>query len=151
MIAFKVNVVPKSQPRQRHSGRIGKNKAGKQIVVVKNYTPKKAPVNAFKDVLRLFVRNEYKDKPLDVPLSLTLEFVFPRPKNKVWKNKPMPREPKPTKPDFDNLEKSVCDALNGILWRDDCLICENKTTKWIANGDESPHVFIMVEPLGSRY
>lgn len=33
------------------------------------------------------------------------------------------------KPDRDNIEKNVCDALNGIVWIDDSYITEGKTEK----------------------
>lgn len=141
-IAFRVESIPVAQPRQR-SAFIGGH--------IRNYTPAKSHVNAFKAHVAYAAKQVYNDKPLDVPLSLTLEFVFPRPESMMYKKKLMPREPKACKPDFDNLAKSVCDALNGLLWRDDSLVCEAKITKWIASGDEQPHVFIMIEPLGVRW
>lgn len=36
------------------------------------------------------------------------------------------------------------DALNGILWRDDCLVQTQTCEKWIAAGDEAPHVVLAV-------
>lgn len=33
------------------------------------------------------------------------------------------------KPDRDNIEKNVCDALNGIVWIDDCYIIDGKIKK----------------------
>jgi Holliday junction resolvase RusA-like endonuclease len=74
--------------------------------------------------------------------------VFPRPKNKVWKSRPMPREYKTSKPDFDNLGKSICDALNELIWRDDSLIVEANIIKCIASGYEQPKVEVKIEPLG---
>jgi Holliday junction resolvase RusA-like endonuclease len=46
------------------------------------------------------------DKPLDCPLTVYLHFWLPRPK------KPKNKLPI-TRPDLDNLAKSVFDALNG--------------------------------------
>jgi Holliday junction resolvase RusA-like endonuclease len=56
----------------------------------------------------------------------------------------MPRERHTKKPDEDNLKKAVYDALNKMLWRDDSQICESAFEKWIAAGDEQPHVVIRV-------
>jgi hypothetical protein len=51
--------------------------------------------------------------PADGPLTVRITFIMPRPKNKVWKQKPMPRYCHIKKPDLDNLVKAVLDALNG--------------------------------------
>lgn len=52
--------------------------------------------------------------------------------------------PKSTKPDVDNLMKATLDPLNGLLWRDDALICEAAVSKrWGANNQ----LIIQVEEL----
>jgi len=56
----------------------------------------------------------------------------------------MPRSPHVGKPDCDNLAKSVCDALNGILWDDDRQICRLVVEKWYAAGDEPIGVDVSV-------
>ena len=56
----------------------------------------------------------------------------------------MPPVPHTKKPDFDNLAKSTCDALNGLLWHDDSLICKATIIKTIASGTEIPHVYVSV-------
>tara|TARA_R110000868_G_scaffold101057_1_gene278212 strand:- start:11235 stop:11516 length:282 start_codon:yes stop_codon:yes gene_type:complete len=85
--------------------------------------------------------------PLGGPLKLSLVFVMPRTQNQIWKTKPMPRIWHDKKPDFDNLEKSVCDALKGLVWFDDSQICSVSTIKVIAAGDEQPHVEFACEVL----
>lgn len=144
MISFTVNSIPVAQPRQRH--RIITTRAGQSFVG--NYTPAKDPVNAFKAHCRLAASMAYKGAPLDEPLRLSIVAVFPRPKAKIWKSRPMPREYKGSKPDFDNIGKSICDALNELVWRDDSLVVEAKVTKCIAAGDEQPKVEIKIERLG---
>lgn len=134
-IAFTIPGVPVAQPRQRHAMIAGH---------VRNYTPTKHPVNAFKAVARLAASAAMKDGPIEGPLRVDLVFVFARPAAKVWKSKPMPRIRHTAKPDRDNLEKSVQDALNEIVWRDDAQICAGETEKWYAAGDEHPHVGITV-------
>lgn len=59
----------------------------------------------------------------------------------------MPRIPHGKKPDRDNCDKSVMDALTGLLWVDDAQVCDGRLTKWIAAGDEQPHVMIEITPI----
>jgi Holliday junction resolvase RusA-like endonuclease len=70
-------------------------------------------------------------------------FVFPRPKSMVWKTKPMPRCPKATKPDADNVAKAALDALKAI-WHDDGQAAQVLIEKWIASGHEQPHTTIRI-------
>ena len=68
----------------------------------------------------------------------------------VWKKRDMPRVRHTKKPDADNLIKGVWDALDGIVWRDDTQICVVIAEKWIAAGDEQPHVIIELEALADE-
>lgn len=142
-IEFKVPAVPVAQPRQRH--RVVKGKDG--CVFASNFTPKRDPVNYFKATVRMAAESAYSGPPLEGPIGVELSFVFPRPKGKVWKKKAMPRLEHTSKPDVDNLFKSVADALSGLLWRDDAQICTTVITKWVASGDESAHVYLRVAAL----
>jgi len=89
---------------------------------VRNYIPKTDPVWVFKTALGIAASEVRPKVIISGPISVKLEFVFPRTKSMIWKNKPMLRVPKDTKPDIDNLCKSVFDALNGILFVDDSQI-----------------------------
>lgn len=146
-ISFKVNSVPVAQPRQQHAIR------GNDVnQFISNYTPKSHPVTAFKSDCRFAATFVYGGPPLLCPLRLIIIAVFPRPSNKIYKKREMPREPKASKPDFDNLAKSVCDALNGIIWRDDSIITDGRVIKRIARGTEQPHVEIEIsEDLGECF
>lgn len=150
VISFVVNAVPVAQPRQRH--RVIQKKGGKAFA--HNYTPKDSPVNDYKKAVRYEGMKAFRirtnAKPLKGPIVVDFVFVMPRPKSKVWKTKPMPREPHIGKPDRDNLIKSTQDALNGCIWRDDSQIFAGETVKWIAAGDEEPHVEITVTRLEAR-
>ena len=140
-IEFIVPCVPIAQPRQRH--RIV-HAGGKSFA--SNYTPKDDPVNAFKAAVQVAAAASYSGPPLAVPLIVDFTFLMPRPQALIWKTKPMPRCPCATKKnDRDNLMKSVQDALNGLLWADDGLIYDGRTTKLYAAGDEQPHVIIRVQ------
>lgn len=139
-ILFEVNTLPVAQPRQRH--RIVERKRGKSFV--QNYTPKSAPVNNFKKCVQDACKKVFHGKPVECPLRINLLCIFPRPSNKVWKTRPMPPYPKLSKPDKDNLEKSVFDALNGILYKDDSQIISGDTIKIIGRGSDEPRIIVRV-------
>lgn len=141
MIRFTVPAVPVAQPRQRHRVVHAGGRA-----FASNYTPIKDPVNSFKATVRMAAAEAYSGPPLDGPITLSAVFVFPRPGRLVWKKRPMPREPHTSKPDVDNLCKSLKDALTGLLWTDDCRVCRYKSVEKVyAAGDETPHVEVVVE------
>jgi Holliday junction resolvase RusA-like endonuclease len=144
-IAICVPGLPVAQPRQRH--RVVTS-GGRSFAT--NFTPRNDPVNAFKAAVQLAAQQAYQGPPLTGPASLTLTFFFPRPKGMCWKKRPMPREFKSNKPDWDNLGKSVCDALTGLLWGDDSQLAKIIVEKWIASGDEQPRTEIVVEPIGQE-
>ena len=64
-------------------------------------------------------KNDYSRK-----VEIELAFVFPI--RKSWskkKQKAMLNKPHTIKPDLDNLEKTVLDALNGLAFKDDSQVC----------------------------
>jgi len=85
-----------------------------------HYTPKKT-VSA-EGVVKVFAQQAMGDlPPMDGPLSLEFEAVYLAPKS--WSNRK--RETtlwKETKPDGDNLHKLLADAMNQIVYLDDCQI-----------------------------
>lgn len=142
IVHFKVPAIPKAQPRQRHRVIHAGGKA-----FAHNYTPAKDPVNAFKAAVQMSYQQVSNGPPMEGPVYMSLVFVFPRPKNMIWKTKPMPRVPHAGKPDRDNLMKSLQDALNGLAFRDDSQIYDGPVSKWVASGDEQPHVEVTIESL----
>ena len=141
-VSFVVPGVPVAQPRQRHRIATANGKS-----FVKNYTPARDPVNAFKAAVALAAAAAYQGAPLEGPLRLTVTFVLPRPKYLTWKRKAMPRCWAPVKPDRDNLEKSLQDALNGQLWIDDAQVVTGQVRKVFAAGGEQPCVEVEVNCL----
>lgn len=137
-----VPAIPVAQPRQRHRVmNIGGH------AVAKNYLPQKSPVNAYKASIQHALHEAYQGPPLEGPLSVTMVFVMPRPGNRIWKKRAMPRELCVKKPDVDNLYKSSADALTGLAFRDDAQIVQATVEKWIAAGDEAAHVRIRITQL----
>lgn len=136
MIALIVPSIPIAQPRQRHGIVHGR---------VRNWTPAKHPVNAFKAAVQIAYRVAVgPGAPLDGPVGLRVTFRLPRPKSKIWKRRPMPAEPHTKKPDLDNLLKTVQDALTGLAWRDDSQVYRCIALKFLCAGDEQPEVRIEI-------
>lgn len=91
-------------------------------------------------------------EPIRGPIRLDLTFIMKRPKghygtgknaNKLKKSAPVYHI---VKPDRDNLDKFVMDALNGYLWRDDCQVVQGSITKKYHNPDDAfgPRTLIKV-------
>lgn len=139
-IKFIVASRPIAQPRQQH--RIVTPKGRKPFV--SNYVPADHPVHHYKTQVRLCASQEIRGRKFTGPVLVNVRFVMPRPKNKTWKTKPMPRYSHVGKPDTDNLLKSTFDALNEIAWDDDSQVCEVIALKVVASGDEVPHVEIEI-------
>jgi Holliday junction resolvase RusA-like endonuclease len=84
-------------------------------------------------------------EPFRHPLMLDLKFLFPRPKTHFRANgkvKPMAPNRHISRPDLDNLQKFVLDALNGVFWHDDACVCLVTAEK--AYGD-SPGVSVLIQ------
>lgn len=139
MIEFTVPAVPVAQPRPRATAINGQ---------ARMYEAKAShPIHSFKATVRHAAAQAYRGPQLMGPLVVWMTFVFPRPKNRIWKTRPMPSEPHAKKPDIDNCVKSVLDALNGVLFADDSQVCNCNVVKRIASGDEQPHVAVTITPL----
>jgi Holliday junction resolvase RusA-like endonuclease len=139
-IIIRVPAVPVAQPRQRH--RLVKTGSGKEFI--QNYSPAKHPVTTFKATVRHAFHEAYKGPPLTGPLRCDCLFVMPRTSDLIWKTRPMPRLPHAKKPDRDNLDKAVMDALKGLAWIDDSQVCQGTIEKCIAAGNEQPHAVITI-------
>lgn len=148
MITFRVNAVPLAMPRPHATSFAGRAQ-------VYNPTKRKNSdgqwvsngIREFKASVREAAEAVYKGRPLRGPLFLRIVFVLPRPQVMRWKTKAMPRVRHSVKPDLDNLEKTVKDSLKGVTWIDDSQVASVKKSKWIAAGNEQPHVEIEIKPL----
>lgn len=75
------------------------------------------------EVIAEAVKSQYQGEPLDGPLVLRINAYRTRPKAKkreVYAD---------TKPDYDNIEKLIGDALEGILWVNDSRIVDGRCIK----------------------
>jgi len=69
----------------------------------------------------------------DGPIRLSLTIYMPRPKNHFKANgslKPSTQRWHTSKPDRDNIEKAILDAITKAgIWADDSLVCDGRTEK----------------------
>jgi Holliday junction resolvase RusA-like endonuclease len=109
--------IPKAQPRHRHFTR------GKFTTT---YDPAMEKKNTFASCLQ----EQAPVTPISTPIALELVFYMPRPKGHYGTGakqeclKDSSPEWHSSKPDADNLAKFCTDALNGIFYKDDALICQ---------------------------
>ena len=75
------------------------------------YTP--AKTKAFEKVCRMAYAFKCGNVKLEGPLMLLVRAVFATPLKEEW------AQARVGKPDLDNIVKAICDALNGLAWKDD--------------------------------
>jgi Holliday junction resolvase RusA-like endonuclease len=72
------------------------------------------------------------------PLRLNCTFVFKKPRSA-----PADRARPIVKPDLDKLMRACCDALSGVLWKDDAQVCEATIAK-IYGDVECVHISVQM-------
>ena len=114
-VEFSIQVVFGWQ-RAGHSGHFYKTReTGKVQKIVQEAFKKALPEGA---ELQLFGEN--------VPVIVTVDTYRPLPKSKP---KRVRSEPDTFKPDFDNIEKLIADALTGLAYEDDKQVVDCHTIK----------------------
>jgi len=95
-------------------------------------TPEKTVV--YENLIRMQYQSAVADKrfPDDAPLMVTISTFYQMPKSSRKKTEQMlSGEIRPiTKPDWDNVGKVVCDALNTIAYKDDSRIVDASVRKF---------------------
>lgn len=116
MINLFIEITPKAAPRPRFGNGRAYNK--------KDYTQ-------YKEAIRLSYISKNKGYPSDSPIFMKIDFFFKIPKSWTKKKK---EEAKwhTSKPDTDNLVKSIKDALNGVAYKDDSQVCYIQARKQYA-------------------
>lgn len=113
---------------------------------ISHYTPEKT--RTYEGMIRTAAMEAMGNRPaLDEPVEFVLRAIFPVPAS--WSEKKRQRaitgEIKPgKKPDLDNVTKAWNDALNGVVYRDDSLICRMSLEKRYG---PQPLVVVTVRPL----
>jgi len=124
------------------------NVKGKQRIISRMYTPGKTSQWEAEAVKSICLSGVGKPM-LYGALRIDIVAVFERPQRMMTKRWPNKREYHTSKPDKDNVEKIVMDALQkaGVI-RDDCIVCTGETSKWYADRVETPHIAITITWLG---
>lgn len=135
VVSFSIPGVPVAKGRPKFSNIHGFMRA---------YTP--AKTRNYENMVTDLAIKEMKNKPpFECPVKVFVVAYMPIPQMSKKKTADaiagyiLPAK----KPDIDNLVKAALDALNGIVWRDDALICSLLIKKRYA---VNPRVEIMVKP-----
>lgn len=100
----------------------GKKEARRTRFGVHKHPETRAAMKAIAD----HVRAQYCGEPLDEPLRVQILAYRTRPSSKRYEVYAA------TKPDYDNIEKLLGDALEGILWVNDARIVDGRCVKFYA-------------------
>lgn len=85
---------------------------------------------SFKKALQYQWIKQHAGDLLTGPLQVDIIFIMPIPKSGRSQNRKVAAgEYQTTKPDIDNLMKSVFDAANQIVWEDDNQVCKVSAQK----------------------
>lgn len=98
--------------------------------------------------VKLAYRKKYKEVATEKPVRVYIQANFKAPKS--WSKRKKAQAAlgmyRPTKkPDADNIAKAICDALNGVAYKDDKQIVELKVEKYYAPSGKDGFVFVMIE------
>lgn len=128
---IKITLLGLPQPKQSFRYAIHPSKEGKPFV--SKYQPKKVVQNERNMTWDIKSQLASDFKPFDCPIGIRATFVFPPLKS--WSKSE--REAfkagvmvyKDTKPDLDNIFKSLGDSMEGLVYINDSRICEKQTRK----------------------
>lgn len=98
ILSFEIDPIAKGRPQFAHHA----------------FTPTRT--REYENAIAVLAREQFTMEPFTGPLSVTIDFYMPTKDKKRWGHWHT------MKPDRTNLNKSVEDALNGIVWEDDSLI-----------------------------
>jgi len=132
MLSFFIPGIPRPQARARTFVRPGSKFAT-------TWSPKS---DWFSVVYYKALENRPK-QPLDGPLAVDLSIYLPKPKS-ASKGKTRPD----VRPDLDNYEKAILDALTQAgIWADDGRICELHSAKFYENTDIRTGCQVIIKEL----
>ena len=153
---------PRARPRPRHGARImGKGSAAKAVSF--SYQPTKIRYKNGKPTAESLAWARAQEwyaavaaaliphkpvQPWDGPVRMTIDVFFARPQRLMKKKSPEGPMRHTAKPDRDNLEKSITDALTEAgLYLDDSQICAGEVRKWYVAKGCAPGVIIVAERI----
>jgi len=152
---FDVLGIPKAQPRHRAFGvaimKDGKpvlNEKGKPLVTARVHN--KGTAEWWKSQIILAGKTWRPRNPLAGPIHIRLIFWMPRPKRLMRNKDTEGAIPHTSKPDKENLEKPIFDALTNDGWfQDDAQIFLGNTGKFYHAKGGAPGAEIYIDELES--
>jgi len=145
-MSISLTVYGEPQALKRHRSHLVETKDGRKFNV--EYDPSKKDKKNF---LYAAIYDNKPECPFEGPIETVMVFYMPRPKNHYGTGKNSGILKKIVdffhwkKPDGDNLQKFVWDALNGIYWKDDSQIAKWSGMKLYT--DLQPRTEIVISQL----
>ena len=137
-LTIRVTGIPKAQPRHRAFAQRQKGGGFRARV----YDPGTA--EGWKGMIAQAIAENSIETILN-PSRIDIVWLFPRPKRLLRKRDPEGRIPHTAKPDRDNLDKAVMDALVQLnVLSDDCIVWDGRLSKYYAAKDEAPGAIITI-------
>lgn len=119
-------------------------KARPRVTRYGTYTPKKT-VNYEKAIKNAFLSAGGRRTESPVKVSITAYYKIPKSASKAKTASMECGEILPTKkPDLDNIAKCVCDALNGVAYKDDAQVCSLNVKKRYS---KEPCIIVSIKEL----
>lgn len=137
MIEFEVPGVPVGNARPRVT-RFG------------TYTPEKT--RKYKELIRKTYEKEV-GQFIEGFVGMDIMAYFPIPKSYTKKQRREIEEHHfwyGKKPDKDNIDKSVMDALNGIAYKDDSMVVMGRTLKKYCRDDQEPKIIVTLRDMEEK-
>jgi Holliday junction resolvase RusA-like endonuclease len=104
------------------------------------------------EIKRIMNKRNYEMIDGEIPLDVKIDFYFKLPNVSNKKKRMMEHQPVMKRPDVDNLEKSVLDAMNGVVFKDDCQVVSSWETKLYAGFEDTTNtIIISVMEYGTRF
>jgi Holliday junction resolvase RusA-like endonuclease len=150
MLEFFVAGFPAGQPRVKATAFGGHARVYTPTTVkTASGLRKEHPSASWKMIVRTEAQRAWGGSaPWEGPLRVDLTFVFPRPKAHFRSNgelKPFAPYWHTGKPDRDNSDKAVLDALTDLgLWGDDQQVCDGRIKKVYASASVQPGCLIRI-------
>lgn len=106
-IHFPINPIPKARARTFYD---------KKVKKIRSVTP--TATRTFEQTIKKIARYFYRGDPFKGPVKVEVILTVAKPVSALKRKYPCVR------PDIDNYQKAIFDALEGILWKDDGQVCD---------------------------